>query len=119
MKKESEDFRPSDIKQVHNWFLIHGEYYYPKMIDGKPIFEKQDKKEIENLIKMAEEIAEKIKEGFDPILVLKEAILKLSTSELIKLYDTTFNSKRKYKPKTREGHCVDMKIGHFILPIID
>jgi len=45
--------------------------------------------------------------------------MKIQLKDIKKLYKNLFESKRKYKPKTREHHCVDMKIGNFILPIAD
>ncbi len=68
---------------------------------------------------MAKEIAEKIKDSLDREKVIRESVMKLPISELESLHNTVFNTKRKAKAKTREHHCVDMKVGNFILPIVD
>ena len=70
-------------------------------------------------IDIAKEITEKLKNSLDKEAVLMEALTKLDIAYLENLHNALYNSKRKVKPKTRMHHCVDMKIGKMIVPIID
>ena len=45
--------------------------------------------------------------------------MHFTDKDIDKLYKLVNSKKKKYKPKTREGHCVDMKVGGFIIPIVD
>ena len=65
------------------------------------------------------DIAKELKNSLDREKVLLESIMKLDETEIETLHNVVFNKKRKAKPKTREHHCVDMKIGNFVLPIVD
>ncbi len=107
------------IEKKYGFLMINEEYYEETHKDGKPIFKKISKKRIKNAEKMAAEIAEKIKDSLDREKVIRESIMKLEIPELESLHNTVFNAKRKVKAKTREHHCVDMKVGNFILPIVD
>lgn len=107
------------IEKIHKYLVIGGEYYAISHIDGKPDFTKISKKTIEKIEKKVDKIAEELKRNLDSKAVLKEAIFNLEEKEIDKLYNSVFKSKQKYKPKTREHHCVDMKIGNFVLPIVE
>ena len=71
-------------------------------------------------MKKAREMAKKLKDSLDAEKVLMEVFMtKFEKKDFDKLYKSLFKSKRKYKVRTREGACVDMKIGNMIIPIID
>jgi len=95
-----------------------GKYYKPSHIDGRFCFVEVPKKEVNKMMKQADKLAEHLKDNLDKIKVLKEALLHMTPEDLDKLYKMIFKSKRKYKPRTREGHCVDMKVGNFIIPLV-
>ena len=104
------------IECKHHYIIINGKYY-------EPTFDKMKKpilKEIpdaEKRISKAKEMAKILEESLDKEKVLTEAVMKLDDKEFDNLYKS-LKSGRKYKPKTREGHCVDMRIGNFVLPIV-
>ena len=107
------------IEKKYGYFVINGEYYEEKSKDGKPVFVKVAKQKIKKAEKMVKEIVSKLKDSLDREKVLHESIMKLSIDELEPLHNTVFNEKRKVKPKTRRHHCVDMKVGNFIIPIVE
>ena len=108
-----------DIDKKYDYLVINGKYYSFKSKDGKPVVVEVNKKIVEKKIKKAKQVANKLKEGFDTIAVLTEKLMQMEDKDLDNLFKLLFKSKIKYKPKTREGHCVDMKVGRFIIPIID
>lgn len=108
-----------EVEKIFTYLKVKGVYYALAFKDGKPTFIKQDKKEVEKVLKMVDEVAEKLGKAVNGKFVIKEAVKNMGLKEIKKLHKMLFKSKREYKPKTREGHCVDMKIGNFILPLID
>jgi len=107
-------------EKIFEYFKHKGKYYEGDMKDGKPTFIEVPKKKVDEQIKMAKELAKKLKESLDAEKVLTEVFMsKYDKKHLDELYKTVFKSKKKYKPKTREGYCVDMKVGNHIIPIID
>jgi len=105
------------MQKKYGFLMINGEYFEETHKDGKPLFIKVNKKKIEKIEKMAGEIAEKIKDSLDREKVIRESIMKLTLDEVEQLHNTVFNAKRKAKAKTREHHCVDMKVGNIIIPL--
>lgn len=109
------------IEKIYNYLVINKEYYSVEMNkNGSPEFKKVNKKEVEQKIKKAKEIAHALKDGIDGEKILTETLMiNLQDKDFERLYKQTFQTKRKYKPKTREHHCVDMKVGNFIIPIVN
>lgn len=109
------------IEKLYGYLVINGEYYQiDRDRQGKPTFKIQDKKRIEQKLVKAREMAKKLKENLDGEKVLTEALMiNFADKDFDKLYGQLFQSKRVYKPKTREHHCVDMKVGNTIIPIVD
>ena len=101
------------------YLVIDGKYYQHDEKDGKLILKEVPDKKIKAMEKQAEKIADALKEHLDVGKVLKEAVMRLKEKDIKKLHRVMFESKREYKPKTREHHCVDMKIGNYILPLVD
>ncbi len=108
-----------EFEKKYNYLVKDGNYYEWKSIDGKAILVLADKSKIMAKEKKAKEIAAKIKEGLDAEAVITESIMSFTYKDLEKLYKLVNSTKRKYKPRTRREHCVDMKVGGFIIPIID
>lgn len=108
------------IEKVFEYYKIDGKYYEDGAKDGKPTFIRVPKKKVDAQLKMAKELAKKLKDSLDAEKVLTEIFMaKYDKQNLDKLYKIVFKSKKKYKPKTRKGYCVDMKVGNHIIPIID
>ena len=99
---------------------LKGKYYKMSERDGKSIFIEISKKEVDSQLKMARELAENLKDNLDASKVLVEIFMtRYGKKDLEKLYKYALKGKKKYKAKTREGYCVDMKIGNHIIPIVD
>lgn len=103
----------------YGYLVIDGIYYENKMKDGNTTLKKVPEKRLTKEIKTAEEITERLESSTNVKAILMEAIMKLESKEMVKLHNMLHNSKKRYIPKTRIDHCVDMKIGNFILPIVD
>ena len=115
--------KPEEVfgtEKVFEYYKHNGKYYEQSAKDGKPTFIEIPKKKVDEQLKMAKELAKKLKDSLDAEKVLIEVFMaKYNKENLDKLYKTVFKSKKKYKPKTRGGYCVDMKVGNHIIPIID
>lgn len=107
------------IEYKYGYLVMDGVYYETKQKDGKTSLKKLPEKRLAEELKTATEITEKLKDNADVRAILMEAIMKLEKKEMNRLHNMLHNSKKKYIPKTRKDYCVDMKIGNFILPIID
>jgi hypothetical protein len=108
------------IEGRFGYILIDGQYYKGATKDGKPIFKKISNETVNRRIKMAREVAQEIKGSLDPEAVLVESIMKFEDhKDIEKLHNIVFNSKRQHQAKTRAHHCVDMKVGNFIIPIVE
>lgn len=106
-----------NFEKQYNYLICNGEYYEWDAEDGKPILKHVDKNFVEKKLEKAKEIAQKIKEGLDAEAVIIESLMNFREKDLDKLYNLVNSQTRKYKPKTRKHHCVDMKVGKFIIPI--
>lgn len=105
------------INHKYGYLIVDDKYFAIEAKDGITTW--KEVKGIKEMAEKADKIAEKIKDNLNRKAIVKESVMKLSKKELDKLYDMLFKSKRNYKPRTREGACVDMKIGKFILPIVE
>jgi len=110
-----------DIKfeEKYGYLILNGTYYKFKSKDGKPSIVKADEKKIKKQLDMSNKIAKKLKDHLDVEAVLVENLMSISYKDVNILFNKLFKSKRKSTIKTREHHCVDMKIGNFILPIVN
>lgn len=97
--------------------ILNNKPYIMDNKNGKPCL-KEDK-EFNKLTKLSEQISKKLAPQLNAEAVIQEAVMGLLPKDVKKLYGMLFKSKKKYKPKTRKHHCVDMKIGNFVLPISD
>ncbi len=120
VKKSFSETELFGIERVFEYFKFKGKYYKPSSSDGKLSFVEMTKKEFDDQLKMAKDLAKHLKNNLDAEKVLVEIFMtRYEKKSLEKLYNYTINTKRKYKAKTREGHCVDMKVGNHIVPIVD
>lgn len=104
------------FEKEYGYLKAKGKYYEAIQKDDKLTF-KEDK-EAKIRISKAKEIAKKLEHALDREAVLMESVMLLGKKDFEVLYKM-LKSGRKYKPKTRKKHCVDMKIGRFVLPLID
>lgn len=109
------------VDKVYDYILVGNDYYrYARDKMGRLNFVKQDRKLVELRIKKAKEMAKKLKDGVDGEKILVESLMtRFQPKEFDELYKMLFKSKINYKPRTREHHCVDMKVGNVIIPIVD
>jgi len=107
-------------KKYFDYHFVNGKYYQLESRDGQPAFVEISTKEVEAHKKMADELVKELKSSLDKEKVLLEVFMsRYDKKHLEELYKTVFKSKKKYKAKTREDYCVDMKVGNHIIPIID
>jgi len=110
----------SEITKEYGYLKVDGKYYeYNEKSPEKTSYLLVDEKKVKEKINMAKEIAEKLKENLNKEEVLMESLTKLSQNYLEQLHNALYNSKRKVKPRTRRHHCVDMKVGNLVIPIVD
>ncbi|KKK94482.1 hypothetical protein LCGC14_2682430 [marine sediment metagenome] len=106
-----------NILYVSPW--VHGMQKSTSMDDRKT-FEMYVKNAIgEERWEKLKELAERLKENLDGEAVMIEALSKLDDGALEQIHNVVFNIKRKTKVKTRKHYCVDMKVGRYIIPIVD
>lgn len=114
------------IKKEFGLLVVDGKYYYCDMIDGQAVFREISKAKVQKRLKLIDEIIDKLKNTLDKEAILKETLMKhfpmgedIIDEELMKLLGMLNSKERKYKPKMRKHHCVDMKVGNMIIPIVD
>ena len=121
MKKKKDEKTIQEVLGVnfekkYDFLVFNGKYYEFSGDDGKPIL--KEVKGVPEMLDKSHKIAKKIKDSLDREKLLVEILMtKFDKKGLDKLYNLLFKSKRKYKPKTREDHCVDMKVGNIIIPL--
>lgn len=104
------------FEKEYGYLKAKGKYYIMTQKDGKFTF--KEYKEAKYKISKAKEIAKILEKALDREAVLMESAMMLEDKDFEVLYKM-LKSGRKYKPKTRKHYCVDMKIGRFVLPIVD
>jgi len=108
------------IQKKYGLFIINGKYYEFSSKDGSLILKPVNTEKMETKIRKVKLIAKKLKDQVDGEKILTESLMtRLSDSEVDKLEKLVFHKERKYTVKTREHHCVDMKVGNMIIPLID
>jgi len=113
MKKEK-----SDITQEYGFLKVGNKYYKPSPDGERLNYKEVTKKQFDNQVKLLKQIANKLKDSLDRELVLIEALSKLDDDILEKIWGK-LNLPNPQKAKTRKHHCVDMKIGGVIIPIVE
>jgi len=107
------------MERKYGYVMINGKYYEEDVNNGKANFKKISTKKVHKELEMSKEIADKIHDKLDRKSVIIESIMRLDEKSIETLHNIVHNEKRKVNAKTREHHCVDMKIGNFILPIVE
>ncbi len=108
-----------NIEYKYGYALINGEYYEHGSKDGKVILKQVDRQRVEKKIEKCNRLAKELKKNLDSHKVMMEAIIRFPDRDIDKLTKMLFESKKKYTVKTREHRCVDMKVGNFIIPIVE
>lgn len=106
-----------EFEKRYGYMYIDGKYFEMKGNIGNGKFEFKEAKGVQEKVDKADEIAEELVKSLDGKKVLIESIMRLSKHDMDTLYKNAIE--KKYKPKTREHECVDMKIGNFVLPIVE
>jgi|26BtaG_2_1085354.scaffolds.fasta_scaffold03387_6 hypothetical protein len=106
-----------EFEKRYDYIYMNGKYYEMKGNAGRGKFEFVEVKDVQERIDKAEEIAEVLVKSLDGKKVLLGSIMKLPKRDMDKLYKNAVE--RGFKTKTREHECVDMKIGNFVLPIVE
>ena len=106
-----------EIQRKYGYFVIDGKYHDMKGNAGSGKYEFKEVKGVEERIEKADEIAEELVKSLNGKAILMESIMKMTKHDINTLYNNAIT--KKYKPKTREHECVDMKVGNFVLPIVD
>jgi len=91
-------------------------YYKESTRNGKLVWKEVSLEEVNERIAEAERLAYLLEEGLDPVKILTEAIMRLPKKKVKQLSAAL---ERDNNIVTRSHHCVDMKVGNFILPIVD
>lgn len=103
----------------YGFLFMDGKYY--QMVyagDNHAGFTLVNKETYDAHVNKMREIVDKLRDSLDRDAVLMEALSKADDSELDRLHKKLY-SKKKPTIKTREHHCVDMKIGGLTLPIVE
>ena len=114
--------KKSEIKEVekhYGYLVVNGEYFELNISGKETKFKKVKSSVVKKKITLMEDLAKKLKESLDSEAVMMEALSRMDITEIESLHNKVFNIKKKVKPITRKHHCVDMKIGKFIIPIVD
>ena len=107
-----------DIELIDNLLNIDGKYYKAEYKDGIPKIVRVNKKDVEKKKNLVKRLAKDLQNSLDKEIIMREALGKMRFKDLQQL-EKLMKSKRQYKPKTREGACADMKVGNFIIPIVE
>jgi len=107
------------LEKKWGYITIKNKFYRITSKDGKPTFKEVPIKEIKKQKKLAEKIAKELKDKVDGEKILMEQFMGFKMKTLEQLEKIVFSEKRKYKAKTRSHRCVDMKVGNFIIPLVD
>jgi hypothetical protein len=110
--------KKAEFNYEHGLIKVKNKYYevFSDCRKGKLVFE--EVKDAKEKIKMSKKIAKLLEDSLDREKVLTEATMKMRMTDVKKLY-AMLTSGKEYTKVTREHRCVDMKIGNFILPIIN
>lgn len=112
--------KKSELTKEYGYLKVDGKYFeINNKISDRVSYLEVSEDQVKKKIKLAKEITEKLKNSLDKEAVLMESLTKLQTDYLEQIHNSLYNSKRIIKPKTRAHHCVDMKIGKLIVPIVE
>lgn len=119
MQRTKQNKKKSEITLEFGYLKVDGRYFeLDEKTPERARYIEVSNNKVKAKIKLLSEIAEKLKENLDANAVLMEALSKLPEEYLTNIHNAVYNSKKKVKPKTRKHHCVDMKVGKMVIPII-
>jgi len=111
--------KKSEITKEFGYLKVDGKYYeFNEKSPEATSYLQVSPEKVKKKIKIAKEITEKLKNALDKDAVLMESLTKLPQEYLELIHNNLYNSKRTIKPKTRAHHCVDMKVGKLVIPIV-
>lgn len=119
MNKMAKKKQKSEITREYEYLKVDGRYFKPQMEGERVRYIQTTKKEFNYNVALMRKIVEKLKDSLDKEAVLLEALSKLDSSYLERLWGVLNNPIKKVKPRTRKHHCVDMKVGKLVIPIIN
>jgi hypothetical protein len=109
----------NELTQEYGCLKVDGKYFKPVEEGERLRYIEISKKEFDNRLSTIKKIAEKLKDSLDKEAVLMEALSKLPETHLSGIWVALNNPIKKVKSRTRKHHCVDMKIGNWIVPIVN
>ena len=110
--------KKSEITREYEFLKVDNRYFKPVPDGEKLQYIEVNKKEFEGKVALVKKIANKLKDSLDREAVLGEALSKLDNEYLEQIWGS-LNSPTKHKVRTRRHHCVDMKVGRLIIPLIN
>lgn len=111
--------RKSELHKEFGYLKIGNKYFKPTVDAERIEYHECTKKQFDAHVKLSNEIVEKIKDSVSKESILLEAVSNLDDEYLEELHNALHNAKRPAKPKMRKHHCLDVKVGRFIIPIIN
>ena len=111
--------KKSEITREYEFLKVDGRYFKPETDGDQLKYIEVSEKEYKNKVVLVKKIANKIKDSLDREKVMTEALSKLEEEYLEQIWGALNHPTKNIKAKTREHHCVDMKVGKMIIPIIN
>lgn len=116
--KKKDNKKKAVITREYEFLKVDGKYFRP-VREGEALkYVEATETEFNNRVKLLKNIATKLKDSLDREAVLTEALSKLEDEYLETIWGALTNPARKPKVTTRKHHCVDMKIGKLVVPIV-
>jgi len=106
------------IEHKNNLLYVEGKPFLVKTINNEMKFIPVKNKDVEAKLKLVDKLTKNLKDSLDKDKIMKEALMNLKYDYLKKMDKMLSNPKRKYKAKTRDNHCADIKVGNIIIPIV-
>jgi len=111
-----------DLNKVEREFgyLKIGNKHYELIInrDSDGLQKFVEIKDYDKRLALAKELTQKLKKNLDKEKIMMEVLMKSKNLKMLQDLKKEL-TKKSTKPKTRRHHCVDMKVGKFILPIVE
>lgn len=111
--------KKSEITREYEFLKVDGRYFKPEHKGEHLCYVEVKEEEFKNKVELVKKIAGKLKDSLDQEAVLKEALSKLDEEYLEQILGALEHPTKQVKAKTREHHCVDLKVGKLTIPIIN
>jgi len=106
-----------EFERKYGYIVLDGIWYKESSKDGKNILVEIDAEALKKKEEKCKKIIPTLEEYLDKEKILLEALMKLENNALDSL-TRKIKSGKKHTIVTRNGYCVDMKVGNQIIPII-